>query len=364
MVHPILLSIGIFVVLFLVLCVVFLYYELSKPPPKGGSPYTLPNGMGIQHWQAGETDFLYTEIFGGESAYSRGGLVFRPGALILDVGANIGMFSLFAGERCGGEARIVSFEPIPSTHSVLQANAELALARSGGKVRIQALNVGLSSLPAAVTFEHHPHFTVWSTNDAAFAEARLARIIDDMPRALDTNPSWLVRACFPRALARALAALVLRRKVGVTERVPVRLSTLSATLDDLGLGEEDIDFLKVDVEGHELDVLKGIREEHWGRVQQVALEVENFDSRDAVVAILEKHGFATSHFASERERNPGVLSEVRAWGAGITIVVGILFFTALSYLTFHISPPPPFFFTGEYGVWVEAKVHAKVGRGG
>jgi FkbM family methyltransferase len=168
--------------------------------------------------------------------------------LILDVGANIGMFSLFAGERCGGDARIVSFEPIPSTHSVLQANAELALARSGGKVRIQALNVGLSSHPAAVTFEHHPHFTVWSTNDAAFAEARLARIIDDMPRALDTNPSWLVRACFPRALARALAALVLRRKVGVTQRVPVRLSTLSTTLDDLGLGGEDIDFLKVDVD--------------------------------------------------------------------------------------------------------------------
>jgi len=303
--------IGIIIVIILLITFLLFWYELSKPPPEGGSPYRLPNGLEIQHWQAGETDFLYTEIWGSESAYSRGGLIFRPGALILDVGANIGMFSLFAGEKCGGSARIVSFEPIPTTYSVLQANAKAANTRSAGSLNITAINAGLSSTPATVVFEHHPHFSVWSTSDASFAESRLKRIIDDIPRALDSNPSWLVRVCFPRILARALASLVLRRKVGLTENVPVKLVTLSSVLDDLQLGEQDIDFLKIDVEGHELDVLKGIRSDHWSRVQQTALEVENFKFRDEVISILEGHGFRTSWFASERERNPGVHSEVR-----------------------------------------------------
>lgn len=38
--------------------------ELRRPPPSGGTPYVLPNGMRIQHWQKGETDFLFEEIWG------------------------------------------------------------------------------------------------------------------------------------------------------------------------------------------------------------------------------------------------------------------------------------------------------------
>ena len=298
----------------LLLLVLLVWRELSKPPPRGGTPFTLPNGRVIQHWQEGETAFLFTEIWGPESAYSRGALVFRPGATILDAGANIGMFSLFAADRCGGAARIVSFEPIPSTYSVLAANARAAsAARADGKLDWRALNVGLSDAPADTHFEHHPHFSVWSTRDKGFAEARLQRITDDIPRALDTNENWCVRSCFPRALARALAGLVLRNKVGLTERVPVRLVTLSSVIEELALG--DIDFLKVDVEGAEVEVLKGISQPHWARIQQVALEVEDFAARDKVVGILKAQGFSTSFFASEQERNPGVKSEVRRCAA-------------------------------------------------
>lgn len=313
---------------------------LTSPPPAGGTPYTLPNGLRIQHWQASETDFLFTEIWGAESAYSaRGGIIFRPGAVILDAGANIGMFSLYAASACRGSARVVSFEPIPSTHAVLAANARAAAAGEyaavlggrAGQLKMEALNVGLASARADATFEHHPHFSVWSTSDAGFAEARLARITEDMPRALDSDKSACVRACFPRPLARALAALVLRGKMGKTQQVPVRLVTLSSVIDERDVGPV-IDLLKVDVEGAELDVLKGIRNEHWPRIQQVrtivgfgvgvlkadatspipqvALEVESFAIKDEVCAILKRRGFETSWFASERERNPGVLSEV------------------------------------------------------
>jgi FkbM family methyltransferase len=370
----------VFVFLFLLLLIsmVVFFCEISKAPPTGGTPYTLPNGMRISRafhraagragghpspaaapnvppppphtphpihtrhadWQASETDFLFKEIWGDENAYgeasAEGGgspLIFRPGALILDAGANIGMFSLFAAAQCGGHARVVSFEPIPTTFSVLAANARAATAgefdavlRAGGgsggaggaegRLVMEPQNVGLSSAPADTHFEHHPHFTVWSTQDPVFAEARLTRITEDMPRALDSSDSAFMRNCFPRWLARLLAGLLLRRKLGVTERVPVKLVTLSSVIDRLALGPV-IDFLKVDVEGAEVEVLKGIREEHWERIQQVALEVENFAAKDTVVGMLRAKGFNTHWFASERKRNPDVLSEVRKkMGAG------------------------------------------------
>jgi hypothetical protein len=31
-----------------------------------------------------------------------------------------------------------------------------------------------------VTFHHHPHLSIWSTSDAAFAAARKARMVTDV----------------------------------------------------------------------------------------------------------------------------------------------------------------------------------------
>lgn len=71
-----------------------------------------------------------------------------------------------------------------------------------------------------------------------------------------------------------------------------------------------IDVLKVDVEGSEEAVLRGIRAEHWPRIQQVVLEVENFAAVASIKKTLESRGFRVTHFASEREKNPASLSEV------------------------------------------------------
>ena len=73
--------------------------------------------------QDAETDFLYKEIFGDHEAYSLGGIKFAPGQTIIDAGANIGMFALFAAQQCRGDARIFCFEPMPTTFGVLEQNA-------------------------------------------------------------------------------------------------------------------------------------------------------------------------------------------------------------------------------------------------
>ena len=209
--------------------------ELSKPTPRSGSATTLPNGMRITHWQQAETQFLYDEIWGAESAYAggRGGaaaLRFAPGAVIVDAGANIGMFSLYAAARCGGDVRIFAFEPIPSTFGVLAANAAAANRGEfgavfrpfkGAKAAIKAFNCGLSDKPADVVFEHHPNFSVWSTTDAKFAQQRIDRIAGDLPRAT---------ACVRGARARARGPLRAPRRAAPPRHAAPRAALPAAAL--------------------------------------------------------------------------------------------------------------------------------------
>ncbi|EHB47695.1 methyltransferase FkbM family [Mycolicibacterium rhodesiae JS60] len=269
---------------------------------------TLPNGIRIHHWQKIETDYLYKEIFGEDSVYAKGNLIdFRPGAVIVDAGANIGLFTLFAALRCRGEAEILAFEPIPATFSVLAANAAAAHrgdfaaamgAPPGASLTIHAINRGLSDTADEVIFQHHPNFTMWSTQDAEFARQRLDRFVADV--------AGLVRFA-PAALRRAAVRPVVAW-MGRTRNVAATLVPLSSVIEEYRL--DRIDVLKLDVEGAEVAALQGIAPAHWDIVRQVVLEVEYFATKDRVIETLEAHGFETYWYASERERYSTARSEV------------------------------------------------------
>jgi FkbM family methyltransferase len=63
-----------------------------------------------------------------------------PGGVFVDVGANIGYFSLLAASVVGAAGRVFAFEPDPANYSLLQNSAELnALAP-----RIHAVRAGLA----------------------------------------------------------------------------------------------------------------------------------------------------------------------------------------------------------------------------
>lgn len=267
----------------------------------------LPNGMRVMQWRRAETRFLYNEIF-RECTYDRDGhIVFKPGDVVIDSGANIGMFSLFAAGRCRGHATIYSFEPVPATHAILAANAEMANrgefdsffgAQPGSRLTIKAMNYGLSDTVSEVTFDHLPKFSIWSTGDPEMTAQRENRILRDSPSEIP----WL-----PAPVVRFLSRKILSR-MNTTVKVRAKLIPLSAFIDEHGL--QRIDVLKIDVEGAEIPVLHGIEARHWGVIRQVAMEVESFEKRDQVVGILRAHGFETACYASERERRPESLSEV------------------------------------------------------
>ena len=113
------------------------------------SRYELANGMLITHQNKGETDYLYQEIFLRE-AYMKHGIRFCEDACVLDVGANIGLFTLYVLQQAPG-ANIYAFEPIPPVYENLRINTTL----SGGKVRLfncgYRIEQGQQALPGIST---------------------------------------------------------------------------------------------------------------------------------------------------------------------------------------------------------------------
>lgn len=70
----------------------------------------------------------------------------RKEDLFVDVGANVGSYTILAGS-CGG-ARSIAFEPVPSTYSKLLNNVRLNCLDAN----VKCINVGLGSEPGVIDF--------------------------------------------------------------------------------------------------------------------------------------------------------------------------------------------------------------------
>ena len=74
------------------------------------------------------------------------------------------------------------------------------------------------------------------------------------------------------------------------EAVQCPVRCLGDIIQEEGIGE--IDYLKIDVEGAELDVVEGLYPNDWLKVKQIAVEVEPTRSKiPKFEQLLEKHGF-------------------------------------------------------------------------
>ena len=129
-----------------------------------GTRYELPNGMLISHQNKGETDFVYEEIFGREG-YMQHGIRLSEDACVMDVGANIGLFTLYVLEQAPA-ASIYAFEPIPPVYENLRINTTL----SGGNVRL--FNCGVSNTAGSASFAWYKHDSLISGRYADVEEEK------------------------------------------------------------------------------------------------------------------------------------------------------------------------------------------------
>ena len=239
--------------------------EQACSPVIGGQPrHLLPNGMAIVCQNAEVADFLYEEIF-LDNTYLRHGVVLGDNACVFDVGAHVGMFSMFVGNG-HPQRSVYAFEPTPTSFRLLELNAALY------STNIRPMNCGLSSQRQQVEFVYYPNAPLMSGRyaDAADDSRVIASFLSNqIGLSEDTGDA-------PAALQ--------------AERHLCELRTVSDVIDEHGI--ERIDLLKIDVEKSELDVMEGIRAEHWPRVRQVVVEVHDIEGRLRRIAeLLASQGF-------------------------------------------------------------------------
>ena len=130
----------------------------------------------------------------------------RPGDWALDIGANVGHYTMRMAELVGRSGRVIALEPVPDTFALLAANARLF-----AHANVSLLNVAASDRMAAVSIEL-PRFSDGLVN---YYQARLTGD-------------------------------------------PAGLAVLALPVDALAL-PMTVRLAKIDVEGHELAVLQGMR---------------------------------------------------------------------------------------------------------
>jgi len=148
----------------------------------------------------------------------------RPGMTVVDVGAHVGYYTLVFAKYVGATGRVISFEPLPENFALLKKNVELN----------QLKHVDLF---ASAIFSHSGNLTISIPDDSNSGGASV------MP--------------LPGGKHRRVQA-----------------TTLDLVSSDLNLKP---DFIKIDVEGCEFDVLNGSRETIRRCRPQMLIELHHFD---------------------------------------------------------------------------------------
>ncbi|MER5886574.1 FkbM family methyltransferase [Streptomyces sp. NPDC001941] len=237
---------------------------------------TLPNGLVVHHQNEAETLHFYEDIF-DHRTYAKNGISLADGATVVDVGGNIGLFTLFAHYEAK-DVKVYTFEPAPPMFELLSQN----VAEHG--VNATLFNIGVSDAETTADFTFYPRSTGMSSfhPDEAEEKHNLRTIIANQQKtAGDAEVAELV----------ADEELIDVRFEAVEFTATLR--PLSAVIREQGI--ERIDLIKIDVQKSERQVIDGIADEDWPKIQQMVLEVHDADGEVArLVELLRGHGFTAS----------------------------------------------------------------------
>ncbi len=216
---------------------VWISNRVKKPLPE----LRLRDGKIIHHGSQDLPWFLFSEIFLEDCYLKKNFYRPRPGDIIVDIGANIGMFMLYF-QWLEPQTLLYCFEPGRSSFQRLRENIET----------------------------NHLQTQVQSFNDAVFDRKGELR--------LDQNAESGNRSIFGHSAE------------ATTETVPC--ITLEEALSRVPDGP--VSFLKIDTEGAEIEILEGALDAALERVRKIAVEFHDNlrpGAHDRVLRRLQKAGF-------------------------------------------------------------------------
>ena len=250
----------------------------QEQPDLFNKRYHLPNGLTLFTVNNNEAALLYNEIF-EEQLYFRHGIQLQPGDVVIDAGANIGMFSLFVTHACKG-LQVYAFEPIPDVYDMLAANAQLY------EQQIRTFNCGLSDEDSTVVFHYYPNNTALS-----------GMYTDSSKEMLVRNSITASSAAEGITLAAAQLDLLVKEKT-YSYQVQCPVKKLSTIMKEQGL--QEIALLKIDVEHNESRILNAIEDEDWSKIRQIVMELHgNEAERRQMKDMLAGKGFCVQEVYPE-----------------------------------------------------------------
>lgn len=201
------------------------------------------NGAKIESPSQIDLQFLFHEVW-VDNIYTPAGYKIKDGDTVLDIGANIGVFAVYAA-TAARNTQVLAFEPFPENVEYLQKNVQNS--------NLQNVKI----FPQAVA----------KTNEE---------------RVLAVSESWI-----KHSLSKA-----------DSEQPGLRVQTIS--FDRIMNDIEKCDLLKIDCEGSEYEIFYSATPESLNKVRKIVGEYHQRDKEtmngEALCRFLEKHGFTITSF--------------------------------------------------------------------
>ncbi|KAF4954488.1 hypothetical protein FGADI_5267 [Fusarium gaditjirri] len=220
-----------------------------------------PEGISFYHQGEEEARWIFDEIF-TQRCYDTVKLSGKP--VIIDAGANIGLYTLFAKKNYP-EAQVLAFEPARESGSIFNRN--ISLHKLSG-VELHECALGSKNETKMLTF-----FPNTPTNSTICS---------------DGGKQWL------ELIADNVSNEVADKMRENARQAPVQVRRLSEFLrdrDDI----TNVDLLKIDIEGGELDVIEGLDEDHLLSVKNIVMELWSPDGQlEVMQKFLEAKGYTVT----------------------------------------------------------------------
>lgn len=194
------------------------------------------------------------EIFVNKMYRSLEGLISSLINPILDIGAHIGCFSVYA-RLSNPQSKIIALEPEPSNFKLLKENLKLNHFKNI-ICKNQALISGDDkTVKLFLNRDSHNHSTFYKTKNSI------------------------------KVPATTLEEIIKKNK-----------------LTKIGL-------LKMDIEGEEFDIVRNIEQNTWNKIRNIAVEYHEFNGnkRSDLENILRTRGFSAEHFPNHFDKRFGLL---------------------------------------------------------